>query len=267
MKINFKSETARASGESPKAVKRAWSTRNWRLRAFTLIELLVVIAIIAILAAILFPVFARARENARRASCQSNLKQIGLGALQYVQDYDETYSGSFRDNPNTARVSYAEMLQPYIKSTQIFTCPSATTGQRLDNDGINNCAANPITCNANISYAYNSITDPNIGNANGDRANNPASAITDPATTILLMDGRNSFYNVWRTDETDVKGSFYGSNWNGNNTAGANTQTPTPRHLEGANYLWYDGHVKFGRSSRYSNGGPYYWYIAKPATP
>src|SRR5687768_5924591 len=63
--------------------------RNGALKGFTLIELLVVIAIIAILAAILFPVFARARENARRSSCQSNLKQIGLGFAQYTQDYDE----------------------------------------------------------------------------------------------------------------------------------------------------------------------------------
>ena len=69
-------------------------------QAFTLIELLVVIAIIAILAAILFPVFARARENARRASCQSNMKQIGLGLMQYVQDYDETYPGAFIQRPD-----------------------------------------------------------------------------------------------------------------------------------------------------------------------
>jgi prepilin-type N-terminal cleavage/methylation domain-containing protein/prepilin-type processing-associated H-X9-DG protein len=86
---------------------------------FTLIELLVVIAIIAILAAILFPVFARARENARRASCQSNLKQIGLGILQYTQDYDERYF--FRES---ASVPWAGLLQPYIKSTQLFKCPS-----------------------------------------------------------------------------------------------------------------------------------------------
>src|SRR5687767_10691477 len=66
-----------------------------RKTAFTLIELLVVIAIIALLAAILFPVFARARENARRAGCQSNLKQIGLGIMQYSQDYDELMPSSF----------------------------------------------------------------------------------------------------------------------------------------------------------------------------
>src|SRR4028119_299121 len=86
-------------------------------RGFTLIELLVVIGIIAILAAILFPVFARARENARRSSCQSNLKQIGLGMLQYAQDYDEKFM-PFRD-PNNANSPFVwpNIIQPYTKST------------------------------------------------------------------------------------------------------------------------------------------------------
>src|SRR6476646_9537285 len=93
--------------------------------AFTLIELLVVIAIIAILAAILFPVFARARENARRSTCQSNLKQIGLGVLQYVQDYDERYPQYKMDSGVTGtRSTWFAQTQPYLKSTQIFTCPS-----------------------------------------------------------------------------------------------------------------------------------------------
>src|SRR5580692_6008483 len=90
---------------------------------FTLIELLVVIAIIAILAAILFPVFAQAREKARQASCMSNLKQLGLAELQYVQDYDETYSGSWNCGNaacNGSRVYYPEMIYPYAKNTGIF---------------------------------------------------------------------------------------------------------------------------------------------------
>src|SRR5438094_4972769 len=94
-------------------------------KGFTLIELLVVIAIIAILAAILFPVFARARENARRSSCQSNLKQIGLGMAQYTQDYDETYP--IMPYNGGAGPGLGAYLDSYIKSSQIWRCPSDST--------------------------------------------------------------------------------------------------------------------------------------------
>lgn len=123
--------------------------KRTRIQGFTLIELLVVIAIISILASILFPVFARARENARRASCMSNLKQIGLGIIQYAQDYDETYPRTyqrtptgghqaqtdptmpgffFRANygPGTAQgITWMDFIYPYTKSIQIFICPNA----------------------------------------------------------------------------------------------------------------------------------------------
>ena len=137
---------------------------NYNRKAFTLIELLVVIAIIGILAAILFPVFARARENARRTSCLSNLKQIGLGIMQYTQDYDERYplsmwespatfgvgsggasgrtfieqpaprnlstpSGVFRVSAGATRTNYYSWMDftaPYMKSVQIFVCPAKT---------------------------------------------------------------------------------------------------------------------------------------------
>ena len=104
-------------------------------RAFTLIELLVVIAIIAILAAILFPVFAQAREKARQTACISNQKQIGLGLTQYVQDYDEAFpfnwSGAAfnisRLNPAPSSYKWMDAIFPYVKNEQVFTCPSDNT--------------------------------------------------------------------------------------------------------------------------------------------
>ena len=134
--------------------------RATRSVGFTLIELLVVVSIIALLAAILFPVFARARENARRSTCQSNLKQIGLGLLQYAQDYDETLPTMENSNkpsgsciPTTtptasctvvanSTFSYADTsayqnwiaeIQPYVKTWQLFRCPSAQQGAASGN--------------------------------------------------------------------------------------------------------------------------------------
>jgi len=95
---------------------------------FTLIELLVVIAIIAILAAILFPVFARAREAARKTSCLSNMKQIGLGLMMYTQDYDETYPMAYfypnGRNSSNGYHQWSGMIQPYVKNERVFVCPS-----------------------------------------------------------------------------------------------------------------------------------------------
>src|SRR5713101_3624685 len=97
--------------------------------AFTLIELLVVIAIIAILAAILFPVFAQAREAARKATCISNTRQIGLALMQYCQDYDETVvpnNNQVTGSASSTWLSWPDFLQPYIKNKQVFICPSSS---------------------------------------------------------------------------------------------------------------------------------------------
>jgi prepilin-type N-terminal cleavage/methylation domain-containing protein/prepilin-type processing-associated H-X9-DG protein len=95
-------------------------------RGFTLIELLVVIAIIAILAAILFPVFAKAREKARQSSCLSNMKQLGLAQLQYAQDYDETYVLVAQFSGGAWTLYYPRLLEAYVKNDQIWVCPSRT---------------------------------------------------------------------------------------------------------------------------------------------
>src|SRR4051812_17085103 len=104
-----------------------------RRTAFTLIELLVVIAIIAILASILFPVFGRARENARRSSCLSNMKQIGLGMYQYSQDYDEKFMLEWDGGTDAG---WKQIVQPYLKSTQIWACPSNTLNSQIQMDAV-----------------------------------------------------------------------------------------------------------------------------------
>jgi prepilin-type N-terminal cleavage/methylation domain-containing protein/prepilin-type processing-associated H-X9-DG protein len=129
-----------------------------RKRGFTLIELLVAIAIISILASILFPVFARARESARRSSCTSNLKQIGLAFVQYSMDYDGWTPGSVTNGQfdpisgTNGSKSWPSMLQPYIKSEQIFVCPSVAgnEGRRVRSDITNSTTKNDY-CVVSIS--------------------------------------------------------------------------------------------------------------------
>jgi prepilin-type N-terminal cleavage/methylation domain-containing protein/prepilin-type processing-associated H-X9-DG protein len=216
--------------------------RSTRRKAFTLIELLVVIAIIAILAAILFPVFARARENARRASCQSNVKQIMLGVFQYTQDYDEKFVLAHNEDATLAQLPAAQRswynnLQPYLKSTQIYRCPSDT------NDTPALYAAYPVSYIVNINF--------------GDRLT-PVSlaSVQNPATTVYMVDGLKrsdgtttlptsadktvaSLKLLGTAERSDVSGTD--ENWGG----------PSPRHLETAVFGFADGHVKAGRSSAY----------------
>jgi len=217
--------------------------------AFTLIELLVVIAIIAILAAILFPVFARARENARRASCMSNLKQMGLGIAQYKQDYDEKWPGFGLGTSGDSK--WGQAIQPYLKSVQIFQCPSEPT------PGNSNPNAEPYSGTYGVTsfsdYFYNAgITDyvPNVGNPGKSDA-----ALSQPSLTIAV--GDNGPYDAGNIIPYYQDGSHNGFNCAGIIVASTDTncadaafnRTAAVRHLEGANYGFADGHVKWYRST------------------
>lgn len=207
-------------------------------RAFTLIELLVTISIISVLAAILFPVFARARENARRASCMSNMKQIGLGVMMYVQDYDEKYPLYRRETTQpppfpvykTDYWEWQHMIFPYTKSEQLYWCPSGNDYRAY---------------NGNYGANYSLIRNTSTSLANVDAT----------ASTYMIMDAGTSYilttdaYRVNKggarylpgsgqfvTPESAVSSGWYESDFNNG------------RHFGGVNMIFADGHVKWLKS-------------------
>jgi len=203
---------------------------NVTKRGFTLIELLVVIAIIAILAAILFPVFAKAREKARQSSCASNLKQIGLAVLQYVQDYDEKFPHAAQYTPWHAYIaeggsgripSYPiflhRIVNAYIKNDQVWTCPSGTYWH----------GAPYSTYNDESSYMWNA------GDGNNRLAGASLGTLPEPSRTPLAWDR-------WGYSTSAI-------------------------HNEGVNLVAADGHVKWYRTSTCSVG-PWQWNYASGET-
>jgi prepilin-type N-terminal cleavage/methylation domain-containing protein/prepilin-type processing-associated H-X9-DG protein len=200
-----------------------------RKQGFTLIELLVVIAIIAILAAILFPVFAKAREKARTSSCSSNLKQIGMGYLQYVQDYDEMLCRAWQGAANAASIpgvqwKWMDSISPYVKSEQVFDCPSDgdRAGKYLFSSGTSYGSYGTSAAYYNMSYTLNmkSLAD-----------------IVEPASTLWVSETENNAFEIAWAD-IPAQPSI---------TQGARNRILRQieeRHAEKVNVLYCDGHVK-----------------------
>ena len=218
-------------------------------RGFTLIELLVVIAIIAILAAILFPVFQKVRENARRASCSSNLKQLGLAFMQYNQDADEsfplqefTYAGCCAGpdpfGPQIHnRIAWGEAIYPFVKARGVYRCPDAADGPSA-NDATVDDSARTGTCN----YAYNRWIS---------KDQNTTSKLSDfsyPTSTFLLIETNHGATAEASVDEQNQWGwvDTYVNQLNAQgNSTGDGVNGPQRRHSDGSNFAFADGHIKW----------------------
>ena len=245
---------------------------------FTLIELLVVIAIIAILAAILFPVFAQAREKSRQAACVSGERQIGLALMQYVQDYDETYPNGSNFNgaePIWAGEGWAGQSFPYVRNAALFRCPS--------DSGFSNAPENAV-----VSYAYN-INFVSYQSEDEIPYGISAAEVTAPSRSVLLFEVSNVHANVAAEREGAIDGGVEGTDFSASangldhrlyarkdwstgsehqyatgylggrlpsNDPAAKTQFAASegRHAGGSDFLFGDGHCRWMRGAQVSSG-------------
>jgi len=248
-----------------------------KAKGFTLIELLVVIAIIAILAAILFPVFAQARAKARATACLSNQKQMGLALLAYSQDYDEQMvrgwygavggneagygtSDPSAANPANAKWKWMDSIEPFTKNEGIFTCPDAPVGIGGGNQGKYvyykklGTPGQPAAPNANFygSYAINSAYWGGVDNnaRRGPSNGVPLAIVENPASTIWVMDGNGSYQISWPDTGADPEtiksvGSLKYISWqNGSDINNMQEGAVIQRHQGQLNVIYCDGHAK-----------------------
>ena len=233
-------------------------------RGFTLIELLVVIAIIAILAAILFPVFAKAREKARQSSCLSNVKQMILAVMQYAQDYDEKYPGGIVGSPGAGAgpvsqyaaafgdaKNSADLIYPYVKSTQVFRCPSAPSSAG----------------NYSGNYGFNKAICPDLRTSGTGIS---LGQIARPAEVFCALDA-GSYMVDWNYDMLTPQGSFWyvPGTCGSRNPAGVGPTALTGaamqdfvsgRHNQGINVGLADGHAKWFSGASLL-GHPEWWTL------
>jgi len=209
-------------------------------RGFTLIELLVVIAIIAILAAILFPVFAKAREKARQTSCLSNTKQLCLSFLMYVQDYDEVFPG--RIMQPTPATSWVALIYPYTKNSQLFRCPSYDVRYTRYADEGSGGTTTPIPGNMGYNFC-------GVGGATG--ASCAMSLITQPVAVPLIAD---SVCCGLKSTGTDPRNCLYIGPGTNTATYPNNVHPRMAVHNDGINIGFCDGHGKWYADNNVQRG-------------